>query len=88
MLANHGFSFMSQNRIPDTKPDHIFLIVKRPDGWRPRNYFDVPANAEVVSTTVVASYQEAHDDLKRCNQLSLRHGLDTWAVVQAVEAEL
>ena len=79
---------MSKNRINQTQPDHVLLIVKRPDGWRPRNYFDIPATAEVVSKAYVASYQEAHDDLKRCNQLSLRHGLDTWAVVHAVEAEL
>ena len=79
---------MSKNRITQGQPDYIFLIVKRPKGWRPRNYFDVPSNAEVVSKTYVASYEEAHDDLKRCNRLSLHNSLDTWAVVQAVEAQL
>jgi hypothetical protein len=79
---------MSNNRITQGQPDYIFLIVRKPSGWRPRNYFDVPPRGEIVSKTYVASYAEAHDDLKRCNRLSLHHSLDTWAVIQAVEAEL
>ena len=79
---------MSRNRLTDGQPDYIFLIIQKPNGWRPRNYFDVPPSGKVVSKTYVASYEEAHDDLQRCNRLSLHHSLDTWAVVQAVEAEL
>ena len=79
---------MFQNRITQGQPDYLFLIVRRPHGWRPRNYFDVPPHGEVVSKDYVASYAEAHDDLQRCNRWSLHNSLDTWAVVQAVEAEL
>ena len=79
---------MSNNRMTEGQPDYVFLIVRKPEGWRPRNYFDIPPRGEVVSKTYVASYDEAHDDLQRCNRLSLHHGLDTWAVVQSIEAQL
>ena len=79
---------MSHNRLTQGQPDYVFLIVRKPAGWRPRNYFDSPPQGEIVSKTYVASYAEAHDDLQRCNRLSLHNSLDTWAVVHAVEAEL
>lgn len=79
---------MSQNRVTQGQPDYIFLIVRKPNGWRPRNYFEKPPHGEIVSKTYVASYEEAHDDLQRCNNLALYHSLDTWAVVHAAEAEL
>jgi len=79
---------MSKNRFTYGQPDYIFVIVQRPDDWRPRNYFDMPPTGKVITKSLVASYDEAHDDLKRCNQWSLRQGLDTWAVIQAVEAQL
>ena len=79
---------MPKNRITQGQPDYVFLLVRKPEGWRPRNYYDVPVTAEVLSKTFVASYEEAHDDLERCNRLALRRSLDVWAVVQAVEAEL
>jgi hypothetical protein len=76
------------NRITQGQPDYIFVVVKKPTNWRPRNYFDVPPNGIVVSKSPVASYPEAHDDLVRCNRLSLRNSLDTWAVIQSVDASL
>ena len=79
---------MTRNRLTEGQPDYVFLIIRKPDGWRPRNYFDTPPRGEVVSKAYVASYEEAHDDLKRCNRLSLYNSLDTWAVIQAVEADL
>lgn len=79
---------MFTNRITHGQPDYLFMLVKKPVGWRPRNYFDVPPHGKVVSTSYVASYAEAHEDLKRCNQWSLHNSLETWAVVQAVEAHL
>ena len=79
---------MSRNRITHGQPDHVFMIVRKPANWRPRNYFDKPPHGEILSRSYVASYPEAHDDLQRCNQLSLRHSLDTWAVVEVVEAQL
>lgn len=75
------------NRISFQQPDYLFMIVRAPKGWRPKNYFDVPASYEVLSNTYVASHAEAHDDLKRCNRIALRESLDTWAVIESVEAE-
>lgn len=66
-------------------PDYYLLIVRKPKGWRPKNYFEVPPSGEIVSKQVVASYSEAHDDLVRCNRLALAHSLDVWAVIQSAE---
>lgn len=66
-------------------PDYYLLIVRKPKGWRPKNYFEVPPSGEIVSKQVVASYSEAHDDLARCNRLALAHSLDVWAVIQSAE---
>jgi hypothetical protein len=75
----------AKNRISQLQPDYIFLIVRKPKGWKPRNYFDVPPSGTVVSRISVASYAEAHDDLVRCNRLSLHKSLDMWAVIQREE---
>ena len=64
------------------RPDYYLVLVKKPDGWRPKNHFEVPVYGHVISRDVVASYPEAHDDLVRCNRLSLQQGLDTWAVIE------
>ena len=61
-----------KNRISQTQPDYLFLIVRKPKGWKPRNYFDVPPSGTIVSRVLVASYPEAHDDLVRCNRLSCK----------------
>jgi hypothetical protein len=37
--------------------------------------------SQVISISQVASFEEAHDDLLRCNTLSLTRGLDRWAVI-------
>ncbi|MFK7765700.1 MAG: hypothetical protein AB8B55_00560 [Mariniblastus sp.] len=76
------------NRISHNQPDYVFVVVKKPKGWRPRNYFDVPPSGKVVSQALVASYPEAHDDLVRCNRHSLQNSLDTWAVIQHSESGL
>jgi hypothetical protein len=78
----------TKNRLSYLQPDYIFVIVRKPPGWRPRNYFDVPPSGKVVSRQLVASYPEAHDDLVRCNRLSLHHSLDTWAIIQSPDADL
>lgn len=62
--------------------DFYLVLVKKPDGWRPKNHFEVPIYGQVISRSVVASYAEAYDDLVRCNRLSLQQGLDTWAVIE------
>lgn len=64
------------------RPDYYLFLIKKPDGWRPKNHFEVPPHGEVISRFVVASYSEAHDDLVRCNRISLQQGLDTWAVIE------
>jgi hypothetical protein len=66
------------------RPDYFLVLVKRPQGWRPKNTFEVPNYQfqHVISRSVVASYSEAHDDLVRCNRISLQNDLDTWAVIE------
>lgn len=78
---------MSENRLTSTKPDFVFTIIRKPEGWRPRNYFDKPPYGRVLSKSLVASYEEAHDDLVRCNRLALHQALDTWAVIQSADAK-
>lgn len=73
------------NRIKQFQPDFVFLLVRKPKNWRPRNYFDVPPRGVVVSRTLVASYPEAHDDLVRCNRIALHGKLDTWAVIKSAD---
>ena len=69
------------------QPDYYLVLVKKPNGWRPKNHFEVPISGQVISRDVVASYCEAHDDLVRCNRLSLQQGLDTWAVIEEAPSD-
>ena len=78
---------MSENRLRASQPDFVLTIIRQPENWRPRNYFDEPPHGRVVSQSLVASYEEAHDDLVRCNRLALHQSLDTWAVIQSADAE-
>lgn len=78
----------TQNRIFRNQPDYLFSIVRRPPGWVPASIDDAPAGAEVLSTELVASFDEAHDDLVRCNKLALRQDLDKWAVIQSAGGNL
>ena len=64
------------------RPDYYLVLIKKPNGWRPKNHFEVPVGGQVISRDVVASYSEAHDDLVRCNRLALQQDLDTWAVIE------
>lgn len=77
----------SNNRFSLNRPDYILTLVEKPAGWKPRNYFEKPRQAVVVSRHLVASYAEAHDDLVRCNRLALRHSLGQWAVIETAGAE-
>ena len=74
---------MTHNRIAHLHPDYIFSIVRRPADWTPTRINDVPPEEEVLSQHYVASFEEALEDLVRCNGLSLKHGLKTWAVVHS-----
>jgi len=78
---------MTQSRLNRSGPDFIFAVLRKPANWRPRNYFDKPAEGEIVSKSLVASYEEAHDDLVRYNRLSLHQSLDTWAVILSANAK-
>jgi hypothetical protein len=77
----------SNNRFPLNRPDHILTLVEKPMGWKPRNYFEKPRQAVILSRQPVASYEEAHDDLVRCNRLALRHSLSQWAIIETAGAE-
>lgn len=79
---------MTRNRIANLRPDYIFLIVRKPRGWTPLHCEDIPPAGEIVSKQFVASYEEAHDDLVRCNELAMHRGLDNWAVVQSAGSDL
>jgi hypothetical protein len=81
-------SKMFENRFEFSQPDYIFVVIRKPQGWRPSNYFDVPPSGRVLSKSRVASYAEAHDDLVRCNRLSLHRSLDRWAVIQTADVEI
>ncbi|MFT5523623.1 MAG: hypothetical protein ACI9G1_002860 [Pirellulaceae bacterium] len=74
---------MIRNRVFHQHADFIFLVIRKPDGWEPTQFDDVPPRGEVLSEDFVASHAEAHDDLQRCNQLALDLKLDKWAVIQA-----
>ena len=74
------------NRQSNYQPDFIFSIVRVPKNWRPENVFDVPPSGKVVSRTQVASFDEAHDDLIRCNQVAIRRGLREWAMIETAGA--
>ena len=78
---------MSENRLTESQPDFVLTIIRKPEGWRPRNYFDKPPHGRVLSKSLVASYAEAHDDLVRCNRLSMYQSLDTWAVIETADTE-
>ena len=62
--------------------DYIFTIVKINGDWRPENVYDLPRTGKIVSQTRVASFEEAHEDLLRCNQTALDFKLDEWAIIQ------
>ena len=72
---------MSERRI-NYQPDYIFSIVRVPSNWKPRAVYDVPPTAELIAQDPVASFEEAHDDLIRCNSLALVGGWPEWAVIQ------
>jgi len=76
---------MSENRLTSIKADFVLTIIRKPKSWRPRNYFEKPPYGRVLTKSLVASYEEAHDDLVRCNRLALHKSLDTWAVIQTAD---
>ena len=79
---------MSEKRIFLPQPDYLLTLVRRPANWLPQSLQDVPPHGELLSSTPVASYAEAHDDLVRCNRLALRSKQLVWATIEAPSAEL
>lgn len=71
----------AKNRLEQAHADYVFIIVRRPAGWQPRAVDDVPPESKILQREYVASYEEAHDDLVRCNQYALGQELDEWAVI-------
>jgi len=80
--------YQSTNRLAKARTDCLLLIVRKPDHWKPTGDDDEPPVSHVLSVTQVASYEEAREDLIRCNQLSLRHNLNEWAVVHTPSRDL
>jgi hypothetical protein len=74
------------NRNSSYQSDFIFSIVRAPTGWKRENVFDVPPSGKVVSRMPVASFDEAYDDLIRCNQLAIQNGLREWAMIETAGA--
>ena len=71
----------AKNRLSHPHADYLLTIVRPPRNWQPASNDDVPADSEILSQEPVASFQEAFDDLIRCNELAVRRNLDTWAVI-------
>ena len=78
----------TKHRIALLQADYLFMIVRRPTGWEPSKPDDTPPEGAVLSVDYVASYDEAREDMLRCNQLAMRQGLDKWAVVQSPGGDL
>ncbi len=68
------------------QPDFIFSIVRAPKNWRPEHIFDVPPSGKVLSRMPVASFDEAHEDLIRCNRIAIRQELREWAMIETAGA--
>ena len=75
---------MSINRI-NFQPDFIFSIVRVSAEWKPSDIYDVPPAGELLTQTTVASFDEAHEDLVRCNRLALKYNWQEWAVIQTAD---
>ena len=71
----------SKNRLSHPHADYLFTIVRRPNDWRPAALDAVPPDLQILSQVPVASFQEACDDLIRCNKLALSRQLDKWAII-------
>lgn len=72
---------MINNRI-NFQPDYLLSIVRVPVSWQPDTVYEIPPSGKIVSQMPVASFDEAHDDLVRCNELALALDLREWAVIQ------
>ena len=71
----------AKNRLSGPHADYIFAIVRSRAGWKPKSLRDVPPKSEILSQQPVASFEEASDDLVRCNQLAIRKKLNMWAII-------
>lgn len=69
-------------RRPNFQSDFMFSVVRVPNNWRPESIFDVTSPSRVVSRMPVASFEEAHDDLIRCNRIAISLGLRDWAMIE------
>ena len=78
----------TKNRLASAQADYLFIILRRPRGWRPKGPEDVPPGGEVISVDCVASLDEGLDDLTRCNTLALKHKLNRWAVLHSGGGQL
>ena len=82
-----GRLIMLQNRLQITQ-DFVLTIVRLPASWRPYALYDVPVSGDILSRTPIASYEEAHDDLLRCNRHALKTGSRVWAVIERAGSPL
>ncbi len=80
-----GGKTMFYNRL-NVQPDFIFSLVRVPQSWKPESVYDVPPSGKIISQMHVASFDEALDDLLRCNELAMKKGLRDWAVIQTAKA--
>lgn len=73
---------MQTNRLIQRQSDYVFLLVRPPADWQPLALDDHPPAAPVIYSTLVASREEAMEDLLRSNHLALRQGINVWAIVR------
>lgn len=79
---------LTRNRIFLQQSDYVLELVQTPSSWTPAHPLSIPPRGEVISRYYVASFQEAYDDLVRCNRVAMRHGLNQWAVIHATGGDL
>ena len=79
---------MIKNRLPQLQADYIFAIVRTPLDWSPEGIDDLPPAGHLISREYVASFQEAYEDLVRCNQLAMQRGLREWAIIHSPGGDL
>ena len=69
------------------QPDYLLYIVLKPRDWRPNSLTAIPPFPIILRSYRIASFDEAIDDVLKCNRHSMEHSLDTWAIVQSADQD-
>jgi len=69
------------NRISNHHSDLIFLVVRVPRNWQPRNLYDIPMRGEIMSSGLSALNF-------RMSRFAIASGLLQWAVMEFAGEEV